>query len=155
MLIWVHERVLQCWTDSTKESCNVELISQKSHAMMNWLHERITQWWIDFTKESCNVELISQKSHAMLNWVHFCGVMSDDATEGAATQSSSLQPSNNCMRQLQPLCLAALVSKFTTLKSWIKAHISRDTSIEPHDLVTQTRTHALQGKPYVWFHQLQ
>ena len=61
--------------------------------------------------------------------------MPDDATESAATHSSRLQPSIICMPQLQPWSSAALVPKFTTLKSGMKAQVSLETTIEPHDLV--------------------
>ena len=44
--------------------------------------------------------------------------------ERVATHSSRLQPSITCMPQLQPLCSAALVSKFTTLRSAMKAQVS-------------------------------
>ena len=61
--------------------------------------------------------------------------MPDDATESVATHSSRLQPSIICMPQLQPWCLAALVLKFTTQKSWMKAQVSLETTVEPRDLV--------------------
>ena len=51
------------------------------------------------------------------------------------THSSRLQPSSICMPQLQSWCSAALVPKFTTLKSGMKAQVSFETTIEPHDLV--------------------
>ena len=83
-----------------------------------------------FSKES------SRKSHAIelilymwhyARWCHWkCYV---------ATYSSKLQPSIICMPQLQPWCLAALVTKFTTLKSGMKAQVSCETTIEPHELV--------------------
>ena len=61
--------------------------------------------------------------------------MPDDATEIVATHSSRLQPSVICMLQLRPWCLAALVPKFTVLKSEMKAQVSLEKTIEPHDLV--------------------
>ena len=45
----------------------------------------------------------SRKSHAKLNRVHFCGAMPYDITENVATHSSRLQPSINCIPQLQVL----------------------------------------------------
>ena len=75
----------------------------------------------------------SQKSHA-IELSYFCGALPDDATESVATHSSRLQPSIICMPQLQLWCSAALVPKFTTLKSGTKAQVSLETTIEPHDL---------------------
>ena len=72
--------------------------------------------------------------------------MPDDATENMATHRSRLQPSIISMSQLQPLCLAAPILKFTTLKSGMKTRVILETTIEPHDLVTLTRTLASQAK---------
>ena len=61
--------------------------------------------------------------------------MPDDATESVATHSSRLLPSISRMPQLQPRCSAALVPKFSTMNSGMKAQASLETTIEPHDLV--------------------
>ena len=71
----------------------------------------------------------------LLNRVYFCGAIPNTATESVATHSLRLQPSIICKSQLQPWCSAALVPKFTTLKSGIKAQVTLETTIEPHDLV--------------------
>ena len=60
--------------------------------------------------------------------------MPDDATEIVATHSSRLQPSVICMLQLQPWCSAALVPKFTILKSEMKAQVSLEMTIQRHDI---------------------
>ena len=56
------------------------------------------------------------------------------------------------MPQLQPYCSAALVPKFTTLKSGMKAQVSLETTIEPHDLVyyfgLEPTIHGLKAKSY-------
>ena len=70
-----------------------------------------------------------------INWVYFCGARPYDATESVATHSSRLQPSIIYMSQLQPWCSAALVPKFPTLKSGVKAQVSLETTIELNDLV--------------------
>ena len=41
------------------------------------------------------------------------------------------------MSQLQPSCSAALVAKFTTMTSGMKAQVSLKTRIKAHDLVYQ------------------
>ena len=61
--------------------------------------------------------------------------MPDDTTESVATHSTRLQPSIFRMPQLQSWCSAALVPKFTTLKSGMKAQVRLETTIEPYDLV--------------------
>ena len=70
-----------------------------------------------------------------LNCVHFCGATSDDATESVAPHSSRLQPSVIYISQLQPVCLATMVPKLTTLRSGMKAQVGLETVIKPHDLV--------------------
>ena len=67
----LHKRVMQCWIDSTKESRNVELTPQKSHAMLNWLHERVMQCWIDLITKDAESSLFLW-SYA--RWRHWrCG----------------------------------------------------------------------------------
>ena len=61
--------------------------------------------------------------------------MPDDTSESVATHSSGLQPSIICTPQLQPWCSEALIPKFMTLKSVMKAQVSSETTIEPHDVV--------------------
>ena len=72
-------------------------------------------------------------------------------TESVATHSSRLQPSIICMTKLQHWCSAALVPKVMTLKSEMKAQVSIETTIEPHDSVyvlprTQTRVSRANDK---------
>ena len=64
-----------------------------------------------------------------------------DETESVATHNSRLQPLIIHMLQLQPWCSAALVPKFTTLKSGMKAlrsdqpwsnYLVHYLSLEPH-----------------------
>ena len=83
----------------------------------------------------------SGKSHE-IELSLFLGAMPDDVTESVATHSSRLQPSIICMPQLQLWWSAALVPKFKTLKSGMKAQVSLETAIEPHDLVCN-RSHLL------------
>ena len=83
--------------------------------------------------------------------------MPDDATERLATHSSRLQPSIICMPQLQPWCSAALVPKFTTLKSGMNAQDSLESTIEPRDLVyyfgLEPVLHGRKGKVLPLDHQ--
>ena len=70
------------------------------------------------------------------NWINFISVVLCQTTPlKVATQSTRLQPSIICTCQLKLLCFAAQVPKFTSLKSWMKAQVSLETTIEPHELV--------------------
>ena len=91
-----------------------------------------------------NINFLRRVMHAMLNWyfsmepsrkiwVYSHGATPEDALESVATHSLRLQPSIICIPQLQPS--AALVPKFMTMRSEMKAEISFETTIEPHDLV--------------------
>ena len=71
------------------------------------------------------------------NWVYSYDSTLDDATENGMPPLKMclhtkvrLQPSMICMRQLQPWCSAALVPKFTTLRSGMKVQIRIETTLE-------------------------
>ena len=90
-----------------------------------------------------------------LKCVYFFGALPDDVNESVATHSSRLQPSIICMPQLQTWCLVALVSKFTTLKSGMKAQVGHEIYSSPYQwwsLKIQCRT--IQTMLYWAIHDL-
>ena len=115
---WIFSRFLWC----------LELI------LIHWLCPMVKRWWIArnlldhdhyvfelFCSVMLNINVNwcfsmkpSRKSHTMLNRVYFCGAIPDETISNV--QRYRLQSSINCMFELQPSCLAALVPKFMTLK---------------------------------------
>ena len=68
--------------------------------------------------------------------------MPDDPTESVGytkVKAAAITHVQDCRPQLHPLCSAALLPKFMTQKSGMKAKVSLETMIEPHDLVCNLR----------------
>ena len=127
---------VDCLPNAVGKQPSIPLIYLGRKWTLNWWW----WWWWYFLMEP-------QKNLA--NEVFICGASPDDASESVATHSSRLQLSIICMPQLQPWCSAALVPKFARMK----AQVSLETTIEPHDVIlwTQPRASQLEGKYHPCF----